>query len=75
MIYRGLVTTKRVSIGSKSERDAVVLTADEGEFILRRIGGNPFNDEALNAIVGSRVEIEGTLEDRVLRFDEYKTIA
>jgi hypothetical protein len=36
---------------SKSARDAVLIESDAGEFVLRRAGGNPFRDPALDAMV------------------------
>jgi hypothetical protein len=65
-LYTGLVQKKLMCQGSKSERCAVVLTTDDGEFILRRSGGNPFNDEVLNALVGQTITVEGEIRCNVL---------
>ena len=43
----GKVVRRRVSAGSKSEREAIVLETREGDYVLRRKGGNPFRDESL----------------------------
>lgn len=48
-------------MGSKSERDAVVLSTSEGDFVLRRMGGNPFHDPDLEQMVGQTVQSDGEL--------------
>ena len=56
----GTVIRKPVAVGSKSERAAVVLqTAEGGEYILRRSGGNAFSDPQLDALVGSSITADG----------------
>jgi hypothetical protein len=59
MQYQGLVHQQTVSAGSKSEHRAVVLQTDEGPLKLRREGGNPFQDEILQKLVGKRITCEG----------------
>jgi len=62
--YQGRVVRKRVSTGSKSEHDALVLTTPNGhEYKLRREGGNPFRDPELDALEGKRIECEGILRN------------
>ena len=61
MQLKGSVIKKRIAVGSKSEHEAVVLTTDEGEYVLRRKGGNPFFDEELEKLVGRRIMCEGDL--------------
>lgn len=61
MIVKGDVTRKLFSPGSKSEHVAVVLRADGAEYVLRRVGANPFTDPTMDALVGKRVEIDGDL--------------
>ena len=64
MILQGRVVRKRVSTGSKSEHDALVLVTPEGqEYKLRRQEGNPFRDPELDALEGKRVECEGIVRD------------
>jgi hypothetical protein len=55
----GTVTKALVSPGSKSERQAVVLDTDGQRFILRRPGGNPFQDSVLDSLVGKRLRAVG----------------
>lgn len=57
--FTGKVVKKRLSRGSKSERDALVLEAKDGELVLRRRGGNPFHDEVLDRLVGKRIQCSG----------------
>jgi hypothetical protein len=66
MRYYGTVARKVVARGSKSERDAVCLAAENGEYILRRQGGNPFSDPQLDALVGKRISCEGETIGNVL---------
>jgi hypothetical protein len=62
MTLQGRVVRKRVSIGSKSEHDALVLVTSEGEeYQLRRQGGNPFRDPELDGLEGKSIECEGTV--------------
>lgn len=60
-VVRGTVTRRPYAAGSKSEHEAVMLVTDEGEFRLRRKGGNPFSDPSLDRLVGKRIEAEGTV--------------
>ena len=57
--HEGTVTRQSVAEGSKSERDAVVLETGQGQLILRRQGGNPFQDPELDGLVGKRIRAEG----------------
>ncbi len=62
MIVKGQVTRKLFSPGSKSEHPAVVLRADGAEYVLRRVGANPFVDPVMDALVGKDVEINGDVQ-------------
>ena len=67
MTYQGRVVRKRVSIGSKSEHEAIVLVTDDGqEYKLRREGGNPFRDPELDVLEGKRIECEGIVRDGLI---------
>jgi hypothetical protein len=64
MTLQGRVVRKRLSTGSKSEHDALVLVTPEGqEYKLRRQEGNPFRDPELDALEGKRIECEGIVRD------------
>jgi hypothetical protein len=64
--YAGSVVQKRVSEGSKSDRVAVLLKTRTRELILRRQGGNPFQDDVLQALVGKRIAATGLLAGNTL---------
>ncbi len=64
MTYQGRVVRKRLSIGSKSEHEALVLVTPDGqEYKLRRQEGNPFRDPELDVLEGKRIECEGMLRN------------
>ena len=72
MPFTGRVIKKPVGVGSKSEHHGVVLVTDTGEFILRRQGGNPFSDPALDALVGKAIIAEGTVHGATLIMTEWR---
>jgi hypothetical protein len=57
----GTVIRKRFGAGSKSDRMAVSLKTDEGEYVLRKKGGLAYADPDLEALVGKRLRCTGTL--------------
>lgn len=59
----GHVVKKPFGIGSKSERQAVCLETLDGEYVLRRRGGNSFYDPALEELVGKTINCIGYLAD------------
>ncbi|HTS51907.1 MAG TPA: hypothetical protein VMH26_01425 [Burkholderiales bacterium] len=76
MILQGRVVRKRVSTGSKSEHDALVLVTPEGqEYKLRRQEGNPFRDPELDALEGKRVECEGIVRDGQIIMTRWTVLA
>lgn len=70
MRYEGQLIRKRIAIGSKSERDAIVLLTEGGEYVLRRAGADTFGDQQLDHVVGKRVACEGQVLDYLLIFSE-----
>jgi hypothetical protein len=61
----GLVTQALISPGSKSEHRGVILRTARGEeFVLRRVGGNAFHDEILEALVRKTITGRGTVVGR-----------
>jgi hypothetical protein len=51
---------KRINIGSRSERDAVVVRMTDGHYATLSLNGaNPFSGDELDKYVGQRVKIEG----------------
>jgi hypothetical protein len=56
----GTVALHRQDLGSKSERDAVVMVTAAGDSTpLRRIGGHPLRDEVLTSLVGRTLTLQG----------------
>ena len=66
MKYTGKVLKKTYAPGSKSEREAIMIKTEEGEFLLRRSNGNPFYDEILNNLVGKTIQCSGKRTDLTL---------
>ena len=61
----GKVIQKKFAVGSKSEHDAIYLETDQGDFRLRRLGGNPFSDPVLNELVGKKITATGILNEKL----------
>jgi hypothetical protein len=59
----GKVVKKKFAKGSKSEHDAVCLETDSGSFVLRRKGGNPFNDPELHKLIGEKICATGIINN------------
>lgn len=59
--YIGQVVKKPYAVGSKSEHNAVMLVTETGEHVLRRAGGNAFQDDQLDALVGKKIDCLGIL--------------
>jgi hypothetical protein len=70
----GRVTKKRRNIGSKSEREAVTIESDHGEFVLRVLGGNAYRDPRLEALVGKRIRCDGTPAGKTLLLTDWSEI-
>jgi hypothetical protein len=76
MTFHGRVVRKRVSAGSKSEHDALVLATPDGqEYKLRRQEGNPFRDPELDVLEGKRIECEGILRNGQLIMTRWSVLA
>lgn len=59
----GNVVKKNYAVGSKSEREAVMLHDGDEDILLRRKDGNPFHDEILLSLVGKRIRCKGVRTD------------
>ena len=71
----GTVSRKPFASGSKSARVAVVLETDAGKtYLLQRAGGNPFNDPALEELVGKRIEGKGTIDGYALYLAKWREL-
>lgn len=49
-----------------------MLETEDGEFVLRREGGNPFRDEGLDALVGKRIKGEGVRHGNLVILKGFK---
>jgi hypothetical protein len=67
----GNVVRKQVAEGSKSERTAILLQTDEGEYVLRIQGGNPFHDQRLEQLVGKRIRARGQIHGYSFLMDDW----
>jgi hypothetical protein len=74
MVLEGDVVRRRINVGSKSEHDAVVLTAQTGEFKLRVQGGHPFSDPEVQALVGKRIRAKGFVSAGQFIMERYEVI-
>ena len=74
MKLRGRVTRKLLYRGTKSEHEGLVLLAPEGEFKLRRQGGNPFEDDTLTALEGKEIEGEGVVRKNQFIMSRWEVI-
>lgn len=60
---RGRLVRARINVGSKSERNAMLLELGDGQRVtLRRAGGNPFRDPQLEALEGQCLRVEGRMQ-------------
>ena len=72
--FVGKVTKRPFAVGSKSERNAVRLDTDEGSFVLRREGGNPLSDPALDKLVGKTIKCTGEIDDYTLTMTDWNVV-
>lgn len=72
----GTVERRRVGAGSKSDHTAVVLNEGGGRapLILRRRGGNAFQDDELERLVGKRIAGHGARTSTTFLLDDWKTV-
>lgn len=69
--FSGRVVRGVIATGSKSEREAVLLRADDGDLVLRRKDANPLADPELDALVGKRITARGVEHRGVLIIDDW----
>jgi len=74
MKIQGHVIKKKLYAGSKSEHEGLVLVTPQGEYKLRRQGGNPFSDEDLTPLEGKEIECEGLLRGNQFIMTRWKII-
>lgn len=69
--YEGRVVKKRVAAGSKRDHEAVVLETGADGLVLRRQGGNAFQDDAL---VGRRIRGVGRRSGATLILSDWEDL-
>jgi hypothetical protein len=69
---KGKVIKKTFAKGSKSEHEAVYIDTGDKTYKLKRAGGNPFFDQALEDLVGKQITATGKLDDYLFVFKEMK---
>ncbi len=74
MNYKGVVDRRRYAAGSKSERMAVVIRTEDGEFLLQRVGGNPFRDDVLESLIGKTIRAKGTQRGTSLFITDWEEV-
>ncbi len=74
MILRGRAIKKILYAGTKSEHEGIVLVTSDIEYKLRRKGGNPFHDEAIERLDGQEIEGNGSLRGRLFIMDHWRII-
>jgi hypothetical protein len=70
----GKITTGIFSKGSKSEHAAVYLETEQGSFVLRRTGANPFDDPDLKKLNGKTVTAKGRILNNIFFASEVEEI-
>jgi hypothetical protein len=71
MKFEGQVVKRPFAVGSKSEHEAVVLVTEQGDYVLRRPGGNAFRDPELDRLIGKTIAGEGTVHGYLLILSDW----
>jgi hypothetical protein len=69
--FVGKVAKRLFGAGSKSEHLAVYIETPDGNFVLRRPGGNPFSDPELEELVGKRIRCRGERTGYLLMLSQW----
>ena len=72
--YSGSVVKRPFGVGSKSERDAVLLATKDNDYVLRLQGGNAFFDPELEKLVGKQIRCTGVVTGYTLLVSDYAVI-
>ncbi|MEX2282230.1 MAG: hypothetical protein WEE89_07080 [Gemmatimonadota bacterium] len=71
----GKVVSGPFAAGSKSEREAIYLEADDGQrYVLRRAGANAFDDGTLEPLLGQQVICRGKIIGYTLLADSIEPV-
>ena len=72
--FVGKVIRKSFARGSKSQHRAVMLKTDDGDFKLRIVDGNPFEDPRLTGLVGKTIRCRGQIDDYTLTISQWTEV-
>ena len=72
--FVGKVTKKLFGVGSKSEHDAIMLETNEGSFVLRRMGGNPFSDPQVDQLLGKTIRCQAEKSDYTITMSDWTVL-
>jgi len=70
----GRVIKQRYAAGTKSERDAIMIEAEQGVFVLRRREGNAFTDPELQALVGRSIRGRGVVHGHTFIMSQFEDL-
>jgi hypothetical protein len=73
--YVGDVVREAFASGSKSQRPAVLLRTRHGDFVLRQGAGHPLVDPELDALVGKRLRVRGSVHRHMLTITTWQEVA
>ena len=71
MQFTGRVIKEVVAKASKSERHAVILDTGKKRYVLRRLGGNPYEDSTLDKLVGKNITATGEVTGQTLMMSDW----
>ncbi|MBZ5529905.1 MAG: hypothetical protein LAO20_00615 [Acidobacteriia bacterium] len=70
----GQVVKGPFATGSKSEHNAIFLISEKGRYVLRRLGGNPFQDPELEKLVGKTIRGQGVVTDYTFLLSDWSEL-
>jgi hypothetical protein len=74
MKLKGKIVAGKFGGGSKSEHEAIYIHTEKGEYVLRLVGDNPFENSELRSLIGKDVVATGTLKSYLFLAKEIKEV-
>ena len=74
MDFEGTVVKRPFAVGSKSEHEAVMLVTEQGDYVLRRPGGQTYQDSELDRMVGMKIAGHGMVHGYLLVLSDWHEI-
>ena len=72
--FKGQVIKGPFAVGSKSERQGLFLQTKGDRYLLRQMGGSPYQDPELEKLVGKTIKAEGEIDDYMLLLSNWKVL-